>query len=574
MNVQVLSPSHQRMELNNQGEPVKDSGNPTEVSKKRLLSSADSSDHSDGSSKENDSPQLKIQQSSPKRVSKRSRKTRNTPSKPKANQEPTTVATESLLSSISGSLSDDLRVQFANSDTAIQMLAAKMAEELAAKKLQELAKKEEAGSSPSKKAEIKEKARLEREANAKRKEQEKVRREEVRMKKEKERLEKKEQERLKKESDKLKREEEKLKKDEERRKREDEKRLKEEEKKKQALASERKQSRIANFFSVSKKDSIKPPPPVESSSDFDATFLPFYLRANVQLCEPASFTQSSDSLQKIQKDLDKLFISLSTGTPPDHASDVPIDDWLASRRVKRGYELKYTASDAVAASNSETSSEKDLVKILRQLPKRYIRFAENVRPPYVGTFTKSREGGIPRNNPFFKTGTGLNYDYDSEIEWVQEDEEGEDVDLDDDSDDNEEDDDDMDEFVSSDEGPAPRRLVVGPLDPNSLWNDGISHQETFKAMEIDLLSYEPMHSIDPFHDYWTTSSPQKQAVVKEDLRSLALANDKKKKRLIASTDMKPFLHKINGIDMNQIMLVETLKKEYVHFSHILKLNFI
>lgn len=541
--------------------------------RKRLHSSTDSGD------KENEvssaSPSIDKDQSDlpPPSKKKRNQSQKSTPTKQKD--------TESLLSSISDNLSEDLRLQLTNSDSIIQTLAVKMAEEMAAKKLRELsANDEESGSSADKKKEAKEKARIEREAAALRKEQEKQRKEEERNRKEQERLEKKEQERLRKEAEKLKREEEKikrdeekakreeerlakreeerLKKEEERRKKEEEKRLKDEEKKKQTEVIERKQSRIANFFAVKTASPVKAPPPTIEVSDYDSTFLPFYLRANIHLCEPTAFSKPSEELQAIEKTLDSILLQ---GNEPQTPSS-SLTDWLASKRVNRGFTLKHTANDAVVASSSETSSEADLVNILISLPQKFIRFAENVRPPYVGTFSKSREGGIPRNDPFFKTGTGLNYDYDSEIEWTQEDDEGEDLDLDDESDENEEEDDDMDEFLSSDEAPIARRLIVGPLTPSAQWNDGITNQEAFKAMEMDVLAFENNTiSIDPFFDYWAPPPKTKQFAKGDDLRPLALTNDKKKKKLIATTDMKAFVHKIQGTEMNQIMLVEILKKE-------------
>lgn len=560
------------MELDNNG----DGSPPSQLGsspKKRLHSSTDSGD------KENEAssacPLIDRDQSDllPASKKKRIQSQKSTPAKPKDS--------ESLLSSITGTLSEDLRLQLTNSDSIIQTLAVKMAEEMAAQKLRELSTNdEESASFNEKKKEAKEKARLDREAAALRKEEEKQRKEEERNRKEKERLEKKEQERLRKEAEKLKREEEKskrdeekakreeerlvkreeerLKKEEERRKKEEDKRLKDEEKKKQTEVIERKQSRIANFFAVKKASPVKGSPPAVEVSDYDSTFLPFYLRANIHLCKQTAFLRTPEELQAIEKNLDSFLLQGNEPQTPNSS----LNDWLASKRVNRGFTLEHTAKDAVVASSSETSSEANLVSILVSLPQKFIRFADNVRPPYIGTFSKSREGGIPRNNPFFKTGTGLNYDYDSEIEWAQEDEDGEDLDLDDDSDENEEEDDDMDEFLSSDEAPIARRLIVGPLTPSAHWNDGITNQEVFKAMEMDVLAFEnDTISIDPFYDYWSPPPKAKQLAKGEDLRPLALTNDKKKKKLLATTDMKAFVHKIQGTEMNQIMLVEILKKE-------------
>lgn len=552
------------MELKSQGE-INDITGSIENPNKRQHSSKDHAD------KENDEVQVESSTITPKRPAKRIRSSVATPTK--SNIMPTQTETEALISSISESLPTDLRLSLLESDSIIQTLATKMATEIAAKKIQEMSVNPiagEGGTSPStRKSYTKESVRLEREANALRKEQEKQRKEEEKRRKEQERLEKKEQERLKKESDrvkreeeKIKREDEKLKKDEERRKREDDKRLKEEEKKKQEEAKQRQQSRIANFFTVKKTSAIPAPPPANQFSDYDATFLPFYLRANVHLCKQTSFeTPSPNALSAIQKSLDKV---LAGEGPPSTTVQTPsIKDWLLSKRVKRGYTLQFVTRDAVEASNSEKSSEAALLNILVELPQKFIRFAEDVRPPYVGTFTKSRQGGIPRNDPFFTTGTDLNYEYDSEIEWKQEDEEGDDIEMEDDSDENDEEDDDMDEFVSPDDNLVSRRLIAGPLTPEALWNDGSSsNRDVFEAMEVDILSYETsaVSSIDPFHDYW--SAPISKQEIRDGLRPMTLTNnDMKKRKMVGTPDMKPFIHKIKGTDMNQIMLVETLKKE-------------
>lgn len=568
MDVQILSHTNARMEMNNLEETTTAKNN--NGSKKRQRRGKENEPLDSDKEREDAS----------KRETKRKRPRSITPKK-----EPTRPIpdTESLLESLGGSLSDEVKMQLANSESVIQALATKMAEEMAAKRILEMTANPTTSplTSPTK-ADAKEKTGQERETISARKEEERQRKEEEKRRKEEEkqqekerrelekqrkeaeRLEKKEQDRLKKEADRLKREEEKQRKEEERKKREnekrqkeEEKRKKEEEKKKLVEAKERQQSRIANFFTVKKPVPPKPVVQPDEASDYDSTFLPFYLRANVRLCEP--FINSPETLTKAQKDLDELL----KGNPSKTGN---VKDWLSSKRTKRGYTLHHSTSAIIHDSNSETTSESELLKALVSLPQKFIRFAENVRPPYVGTFSKSRDGGIPRNDPFFRSGTGLNYDYDSEIEWVQEDEEGEDLDMDDMSEEGDDEDDDMDEFVADDDTPVARRLIVGPLTPTALWNDGLSNQDVFKSLEIDVLSFgdNEAASINPFHDYWTPPpSPQKSAIpAKDDLRPLALTNStKKNKKLIGQADMKAFIHKIKGTDMNQIMLVETLKKE-------------
>lgn len=610
MDVQVLTLGKTGMEVENL-ENIQ--SNNTTMSKKRSHSG-----------KENDqSNTAEDFESSPKRTKTTTLQQDNGA----LNSSATPSASETLLNSLSGSLSEEMKAQLTSSESVIQALAAKMAEEIAAKKIQEMQgelkpsssqtvpddqsdqpvtpsvkeksppnakpeeslpkvdnkqlekqRKEQEKVNKEKERQLekerkelekqleKEKKELERQQEREKKElekqKEKERKELEKQQKEAERLEKKEQERLKKEAEKLKREEEKRKRDDEKRQKLEEKRKKEDDKKKQIEDKERQQLRLASFFQVKKSSPVKTaPPPQEVTSDYDTLFLPFYQKANVFLCQPTAFSHSEESLDTARSSLDRLL----EGKPAEKDT---LGDWLKSKRVQRGYRISKLPKDIVQMSNSEKTSEAELVKSLQALPQKFIRFAEHLRPPYVGTFCKSRETGIPRNDPFFKTGTGFNYDYDSEIEWTQEDDEGEDIDMDEISDEGDDEDDDMDEFVANDDTPIARRMIVGPLTPTSLWNDGMDNQDTFSELEIDVLTFGHYDSpsIDPFKDYWSppSASPTKQqtATPSKDTLVLALTNSTKKpKKLIASTDMKAFVTKINGTDMNQIMLVETLKKE-------------
>ncbi|KAF5096877.1 hypothetical protein D0Z00_002614 [Geotrichum galactomycetum] len=572
---------------------------------------------------------------------------------------PAGIDAQALLSSISGQLSS------VDKDM-IQMLATKMAEEMAAQKLRELLPDVAAApatttdstlsttttpasdSAASKKLKEREQEKQKREEERLKREEEKrqreLKREEEKRQREQKREEEKRQRELKREEEKQKREEERLKREEEKQKREEERLKKEEEKRKQVEEKERKQLRIASFFTVKKKAATTVVPATTTGgalgsanshstdastptkeekkvvSDFDATFLPFYLRANVTLCEPNSFSKPPEVLTRIQAYLDTILKSNGCGANAkdsapteakplqDNSTRESLAEYLKARRVKRGYKLPYQTRDAVEAFNAGTTADETrLVKILQSLPQKHIAFSENVRPPYVGTFTKPVLR-FPRNNPFYRIPTeeaGLNYDYDSEIEWTQEDEDGEDLDMEDESDDNEDfvtEDDDLDGFVSSDESGAPQRriMIAGPLTPVTVWNDGSeSAHATLAPMAVDVLAYGGnMNSIDPLYDYWTVPKKQAQpqpqhqplqppeqlSIVQlrapsssssSSSSSTSTASGSKAaapgaaapaKKMIATADMKPFLNKIRGTEMNQIMLVETLKREFPHYS--------
>ncbi|KAF5101248.1 hypothetical protein D0Z03_000642 [Geotrichum reessii] len=460
---------------------------------------------------------------------------------------PAGIDTQTLLSSISGQLSS-------TDKDMIQMLATKMAEEIAAQKLREMLPDVSAApiavtttpsttsAAPTVNSPASKKSKEEREQEKQKRDEEKhqreLKREEEKRQREEKREKEKRQREQKREEEKQKREEEKQKREEEKQKREEERLKKEEEKRKNIEEKERKQLRIASV--------------------------------NPKNCTNAE-----------------------SAKPQDSNSHESLADYLKARRVKRGYKLPYQTRDAVEAFNAGSANdEKRLVKILQSLPQKYISFSENVRPPYAGTFTKPVTR-FPRNNPFYRIPVeeaGFNYDYDSEIEWTQEDEDGEDLDMDDESDDNDDlamEDDDLDGFVSSDESGAPQRrmMIAGPLTPVTMWNDkSDTANETFAPMAIDILAYcGDMDSIDPFFDYWTVpkkqpqSQPQVQALQSPQqlsigqLRSSSSSSSNQPqaglaKKLVATVDMKSFITKIQGTDMNQIMLVETLKREFPQYS--------
>lgn len=109
------------------------------------------------------------------------------------------------------------------------------------------------------------------------------------------------------------------------------------------------------------------------------------------------------------------------------------------------------------------------VKALQRIPIRYLAFHEDVRPPYIGTYTKDVSQRLFRN-PFARLRSDTDYDYDSEAEW-EESEDGEDVDLDSESEgETPSEMDDMEEFLDdadADGQPVRTKLLAADLEPIS-----------------------------------------------------------------------------------------------------------
>ena len=126
---------------------------------------------------------------------------------------------------------------------------------------------------------------------------------------------------------------------------------------------------------------------------------------------------------------------------------------------------------------------------------RHLHFAEDVRPPYSGSYTKissPRQAARLRRAPFSKIRTDTNYDYDSEAEW-EEPEEGEDIQSDGEDDaESEASADEMDGFLDDeqDAAKAKRRLITTDLEPVTTgicWDDG-SGKGTRDEAGLDLKS--------------------------------------------------------------------------------------
>lgn len=198
--------------------------------------------------------------------------------------------------------------------------------------------------------------------------------------------------------------------------------------------------------------------------------------------------------------------------------------------------IDLTAQQKPAAGECE-------LDLLKTISLKSIKFAEDVRPPYVGTYTK-----IPLNRslysigrkPFSRVRPDTNYDYDSEAEW-EDPGEGEDLTSEGEEEiDEEEDDAEMEGFLDDEDAndvarPVKRKPLLGDLIPASsgicwegdgLSSDGKPHPDFSKfTMEVLLGLSNPPHStktliltmpdnpcfpIDPYStSYWQPPPPPK-----------------------------------------------------------------
>lgn len=376
----------------------------------------------------------------------------------------------------------------------------------------------------------KEEQRQRREELKKQKEADKQRREEEKLKKEEEKKLKKEEERRIKAEEKLRKENEKKAKEEEKLKRENEKKAKEE-------AKERSQARIGNFF---KKvtDSNKP---TNVRSDYERFFLPFYSKEGVVVSR--SNQLSPNELNTNKSNIDSLINQTE--------DDNQVLDWLDSQEnsIKTSLPIAYQAVSLLQQMTSKEKSDQELQGLLSLIPHKYIKFYENVRPPYIGTYSKDII--LPKDNPFSTKDTGYNYDYDSDLEWVNEEEEVEggvenleSGEEDEEDEEEEASEGEFDGFLDAEDNGnqngAGKKKFIGPLIPIvSLRNNQDQLEEDdkkyFNMVAVQYLVEEQPFPIDPnqYIKAQVDNVKKKAADPSNDSSSPSVSPEKKNKSLIS-----------------------------------------
>ena len=204
-------------------------------------------------------------------------------------------------------------------------------------------------------------------------------------------------------------------------------------------------------------------------SDYERKFLPF---------QPPSYTTCAPVIPypaHHDSDFDNVLERVLKSEPLTQRPPPISSIFAVSKGRSRGL-YQPNAREVIESLNGSSQKPIDLESgeshlphdLLKHVTIRHLHFAEDVRPPYVGSYTKRmtppRYAKL-RRNPFKRLRKDTNYDYDSEAEW-EEPEEGEDI-----LSDGEEDDesigapDEMEDFLDEDEAGPKRRLITGDLMP-------------------------------------------------------------------------------------------------------------
>jgi chromatin assembly factor 1 subunit A len=309
-------------------------------------------------------------------------------------------------------------------------------------------------------------------------------------------------------------EEKKREKEEEKRRKEEAKRQAEDEKKKK----EQGQKRLSAFFpvpastarrnSLGSRTSTSPAPPgfitptkPVTKTPYETTFMDFFAHSDVTMAPITRFPRDEEASHSIHSSIDAYINgdkSLETQLPFNanslfHLSglDVPrgrrfitVKEIMTSMSGDPNHPIDLT-------SNSQNSQIKQTRELLRKIPVKFLKFQEDVRPPYSGTYTSHPIHGIHRlaRNPLRRDLPETNYDYDSEAEWV-EDEDAEDLNSEGEEDEEIEDGEDMDGFLDdeNDELLNSKRMVIqGDLEPISTGLCWENHKR--KNTNVKLMPY-------------------------------------------------------------------------------------
>ncbi|KAK8173490.1 chromatin assembly factor 1 subunit A-domain-containing protein [Phyllosticta citrichinensis] len=361
-------------------------------------------------------------------------------------------------------------------------------------------------------------------------------------------------------------------------------------------------------------------------SDYDKTFLSYSLPSHTILApENHFYADLSDSaLQTARARLDAIVSGESEEARRTIITAIEKHDFSnlfqipEAFREKRGF--LYPSVKELVAQLSGASSEvvdltgdvsedasRDAMEKLKAVPMKFLRFWEDIRPPYCGTFSRVQSEEQARKlalNPPSKSLPEVNYEYDSEAEW-EDPGEGEDLDVEDEDDVESESGDDMEGFLVDDDDPAvqnKRRLITGDLEPvcsGLCWetNKGSLRKangsvETFQGwsdFKMGVLLEPQPASIDPFSTAYWESDPAPLPTVQIYRDGFGTMNPprlplhprpdgnmngfpaqptatgnapKPPKRTVPPEVLAEFKAAIEGSDLTKLGLIEALKKQF------------
>ena len=218
--------------------------------------------------------------------------------------------------------------------------------------------------------------------------------------------------------------------------------------------------------------------------DYERSFPPFFVQSHTTLAPNHRFCRDEEGLCYVQEKIDEALLQSQKAS--DMSKKIAFHPHnllqISPHRSYRCPPSVMSVKDIVAEIDGVSHNPIDLTEsqfqratkrpldLLKSIPFKILKFAEDVRPPYIGTYTRLQD---PRTisrlarNPFRRELPETNYDYDSEAEW-EEPGEGEDLDSEGEEEIEDEDEADMEGFLDDEETDAravKRRPILGDLEP-------------------------------------------------------------------------------------------------------------
>lgn len=329
-------------------------------------------------------------------------------------------------------------------------------------------------------------------------------------------------------------------------------------------------------------------------SDYEREFPAFFLQSHTVVAPPHRFERDSEALKHVRETIDT---SLGTEAPaqthPFRPSEVfQIIPFRRGRQptnsVKDILLQLQQSDDPTQPQNQSIMQSSRPQELLCKVTMKSLKFGEDIRPPYQGTYTRHVSELSSRRlarNPYYRGLPDTNYDYDSEAEW-EEPEEGEELDSEEEDEGSDEGEDDLEGFLDDEDdalAEGKRRLIVGDLEPVSTgikWaTNGVEPE--MEVYRMQTISDTVKFPIDPFSTaYWEKPKavdpvPAKArpataidgflvpTVPRAVAASSALPPTSKAKRPFPPDQLAEFKEAVEGSDLSKIGLVEILKKRLV-----------
>jgi chromatin assembly factor 1 subunit A len=178
---------------------------------------------------------------------------------------------------------------------------------------------------------------------------------------------------------------------------------------------------------------------------------------------------------------------------------------FANLKARRGFQppkVEHVIQQLQGSPDDPVDLTKDTahkpIDVLKSIPLKFFFYGEDVRPPYLGTWTRTIGNNLARKlalNPLAQQLPKVDYSYDSEAEWDDADE-GEDIDVED-NEKEDEDEEEMEGFIDDDNAPqylARRGLPASDVEPKC---SGIQWEDASGKLK----SADPKHEDANFSEF-------------------------------------------------------------------------